>query len=279
MPLVQKSDNTLQEFDPAKLTRSLMRAGASEDIAKSVVQDIVVQMREGMTTHEIYSRAFSLLRSHRTRVAAHYSLKRAMLEFGPTGFPFEAYLAELFRALGYKTITDQYVQGRCVEHEVDVVMTKEDTGETTYVEAKFHNAIGYKTDLQVVLYVHARVEDIADGIRSRGGEKSAENVRGMLVTNTKFTDRVMQYAACRGLPLMSWDYPDRNNLHDIIEQTGLFPITALSSISHSAKESLLANKIVLCRDVISHQHSLKHAGVPEDRIPTVVAEAAGLCNA
>ena len=35
--------------------------------------------------------------------------------------PFEAYLAELFEREGYKTKIDQIVQGKCVEHEVDVV--------------------------------------------------------------------------------------------------------------------------------------------------------------
>ncbi len=267
----------MQEFDPSKLARSLIRAGADESTASQIAQEIASQIREGMTTHEIYSRAFALLRTYRGRVAAHYSLKRAMLEFGPTGFPFEKYLAEIFRARGYTTVTDQHIPGRCVEHEVDVVMTKDDPRETVYVEAKFHNTIGFKTDLQVALYVQARTEDI---IAARGETATSDHrIRGMLATNTKFTDLAMQYAICRDLALISWDYPEKGNLHDLTSQAGLYPITALSSLNHSAKETLLSNNVVLCRDVLMNKDVLAQAGVPERRIPAVVSEAAGLCNA
>ena len=123
-----------------------------------------------------------------------------MLDFGPSGFPFESYIAELFRAEGSQTLVDQIIQGGCVEHEVDVVVEK--PGGNVYVEAKFHNTLGLKSDLKVVLYVEARIEDIA---------KKYPGATGLVVTNTKFTDKAVEYAQCRGLELLAWDYPQHQN--------------------------------------------------------------------
>ena len=146
--LVAKADGTEEPFNPEKLVASLMRAGAEHGLARDIARAVEAPLVSGTTTHEIYRRAFAKLRDARRGVAARYSLKRALLEFGPSGFPFEAYLAELFRAEGYTAKTDQIVRGKCVEHEVDVVLQK--GGITTYVEAKFHNAAGFKTDLKTV---------------------------------------------------------------------------------------------------------------------------------
>ena len=77
---------------------------------------------------------------------------------GPTGFPFEQFVAEIFKAEAYSTITDQIVQGKCVEHEIDVVAWKEK--ELIMVEAKFHTDFNLKSDLKIVLYVKARYDDI-----------------------------------------------------------------------------------------------------------------------
>ena len=182
--LIAKADGTLEPFDERKLVTSLSRSGADTAAAYKIARDITATLQPGTTTAEIYRRAFMHLREHKRGVAARYSLKRAILDFGPSGFPFESYLAKLFEAEGWATRVDQIIQGRCVEHEVDVVMTKGE--ETVYVEAKFHNTAGFKTDLKTVLYVMARLEDIGKG-------------RGMVVTNTKFTTPPLQYSSCRGL--------------------------------------------------------------------------------
>jgi hypothetical protein len=197
--LVAKADGTQEPFDPRKLTQSLERAGAKHDVAEGVLKDIEKELWSGISTQEIYSRAFARLREHRHAVAARYSLKRAVLEFGPSGFPFESFIAQLFVAEGWEAKVDQIIQGHCVDHEVDVVLAK--GGETMYVEAKFHNAAGFKTDLKTVLYVKARVDDIGRG-------------RGLVVTNTRFTSKAVQYSTCAGLELLGWDYPLAGNIID-----------------------------------------------------------------
>ena len=198
--LVAKADGEQEPFNPEKLVSSLMRAGAEQSLARAVSGDIEAGLYNGITTQEIYRRAFSKLREARRGAAARYSLKRAILDFGPSGFPFESYISELFRAEGAQTKINQIIAGACVEHEVDVVV--EQNGVTTFIEAKFHNAAGFKTDLKTVLYVKARLDDIAAARKNKG---VVEPMRGLVVTNTKFTSLAAQYASCAGVDILSWE--------------------------------------------------------------------------
>ncbi len=258
---IAKSDGTSQEYQPQKLISSLERSGAEKEAAERIEREIEKELYDGITTQEIYSHAFSRLGSERRGTAARYSLKRAVLQFGPSGFPFESYIAELFRAEGYEAKVDQIIKGKCVEHEVDVVATK--GGQTVYVEAKFHNTPGFKSDLQTVLYVEARVEDI-------GG-------KGLVVTNTKFTDKAIQYAQCRGLELLAWDYPHGATLHDRIDRSGVYPVTALTTLSKREKMALLAERKVLCTALPGETDVLSRAGVSGKKAQAVLEEAGALC--
>jgi Holliday junction resolvase len=260
--LVTKADGTQQEFEPSKLLASLRRAGADDTVAAQVAQDIEGDLYRGITTGELYRRAFARLRQERVVYAARYSLKRAILDFGPSGFPFEAYIAELLRAEGYETQIDQIVKGSCAEHEVDVVAVK--GGETLYVEAKFHNSAGYKTDLKTTLYVKARMDDINKG-------------KGLIVTNTKFTSAAVHYAQCQNLELLSWEQPQGATLQDRIDTARVYPVTALTTLTRRQKTALLAEKVVLCNGLHEQEPVLRAAGVAKDKLGAVYEEASGLC--
>src|SRR3989344_1321709 len=260
--LIAKADGTTEEFIPEKLVSSLKRAGAKEHVAEAITRDIEQELWDGMSTEEIYSRAFARLREERHDLAARYSLKRAVLDFGPSGFPFEDYIGELFKAEGKSAAVRRIIKGKCVEHEVDVVV--EDEKVPLYVEAKFHNAAGFKTDLKIVLYVQARVDDIGGG-------------RGMVVTNTKFTSKAVEYSTCKGLELLGWDYPQGKTLHDRIETARLYPVTALTSLSHTEKVALLSQRVVLCKTLTDRGDILKHAGVSGGKADMVLEEVGALC--
>ena len=270
--LIAKADGQLEPFNPEKLISSLMRAGAEHPLALDISRDIETDLYNGITTQEIYRRAFSKLRDARRGAAARYSLKRAILEFGPSGFPFEAYISELFRAEGAQTQIDQMIKGACVEHEVDVVVKKD--GVVTFVEAKFHNAAGFKTDLKTVLYVKARLDDIAAERKNKG---AAEPMRGLVVTNTKFTSVAAQYAACAGVEVLSWEEPAGENLHDRIDAAGIYPVTALTTINRREKMALLSQKIVLCRALGADTRALATAGVTGQKADHVLEEVGALC--
>lgn len=268
--VIAKADGTPEEFKRKKLLFSLHRSGADSATAEHIATDIERELRSGMTTGEIYAKAFAHLRKHKRGIAARYSLKRAILDFGPSGFPFESYLAEMFRAEGFTAEVDQIVKGACVEHEVDAVLHR--GGEITYVEAKFHNAAGFKTDLKTALYVKARMDDIAAA--SRSNEKSG---KGLLVTNTKFTSHAIRYATCQGLTLLGWEYPKGATLQDRIESAGVYPITALTSINTRQKTALLQERMVLCNALQNRTDSLARAGITGTKAVEVLEEAGALC--
>ena len=270
--LVRKADGESEAYNPEKLSQSLLRSGAEPSAAAAIGAEIEKELYNGITTQEIYRRAFAKLKEHRHDAAARYSLKRAVMEFGPSGFPFEAYFAELLRSEGWACKIDQVVHGACVEHEVDVVATK--GKEILYVEAKFHNAAGFKTDLKTALYVKARLDDIA---KRRAEEKKTNVMRGLIVTNTKFTSQAHRYAACAGVELLSWEEPVGATLHDRIEKAGVFPVTALTTLNRREKMYLMNQKITLCRAVPGDTRALASAGVSGARADAVLEEVGALC--
>lgn len=275
--LITKADGTREAFDNHKLLASLARAGADRTAAREISELVGGELFDGITTQEIYRRAFARLREHRHGIAARYSLKRAVWDFGPSGFPFETYVAALLRAEGWEAVTDRIIMGGCVEHEVDVVAHK--GSEFLYVEAKFHNSPGFKTDLKTALYVKARMDDIR-AAKAAKKEKEGEKVlvRGLLVTNTKFTSHASHYASCAGLELLSWEQPAGRTLHDRIDAAGLYPVTALTTLSRREKILLLEKRIVLCSELISNTRALAEAGVTGVKATAVLEEAGALCD-
>ncbi len=270
--LIAKADGEQEPFNPEKLVSSLMRAGAEQSLARDISRGVESILYGGITTQEIYRHAFAKLREARRGAAARYSLKRAILDFGPSGFPFESYISELFRAEGAQTQINQIIKGKCVEHEIDVVSHKD--GVTTFVEAKFHNAAGFKTDLKTVLYVKARLDDIAAARTDKGIK---EPMHGLIVTNTKFTSVAAKYSSCAGVEILGWEEPLGKTLHDRIDTVGLYPITALTTINRKEKMALLSQKIVLCNSVSADTRGLAVAGITGQKADHVLEEVGALC--
>jgi len=266
---VTKSDGTKQLFEEEKLVESLRRVGTSEEVIDLVVEEVEKGMKDGMTTSEIYSQAFTLLRKHSYSTAVKYSIRRAMLELGPEGFPFEKYVARIFKMRGYEAVTDQTLLGKCVEHEVDVVAWKDD--ELAMVEAKYHNEFNLKSDLKVVLYVKARFDDLSSNEFDYGGKKRKLTDR-YLFTNTKFTDKAIKYGECSGLKLIGWNYPKNGNLHDIIEDNKLHPISCITSLSRDQKKELVNLGILACVDIQEKPTILGSVGMKDEDIGRVLAE-------
>lgn len=275
--LVVKSTGEHQVFDPSKLIFSLKRAGADSAQAHEITKHIEAELFDGMTTNDIYRHAFDLLRSSpiKSAVAVKYSMKRAVSELGPNGFPFEKFIAEIFKAKGYEAVTDQVVQGHCVDHEIDVVAWK-DT-DLVMVEAKFHNEQGLKSDIKVALYIKSRFDDLA-GLKYEYGGKKRKLTKCFLITNTKFTDHAIAYAECQGLNLIGWNYPKKGNLEDLIEESGLHPLTALSSLSELDKKKLLDQGLVLCKQLGTSVEALASYGIDKARIPDVLLEVKTICK-
>lgn len=272
-----KADREKEIFDIEKLKDSLRRAGADEAHINEISQIIQSELKEGMTTTNIYKRAFSLLKKKDKIVASKYSVRRAIFDLGPNGFPFEDFIGEIYRQKKYKVRVGQIINGHCVIHEMDVVAQNDK--EIVMVEAKFHNNTGLKSDLKTVLYVKARFDDIEDGdfYKKYGKQKP---LKRFLFTNTKFSSRAVQYANCAGLNLVGWNYPiEGDNLQNLIEETGLHPLTCLNSLTKKEKGKFLNQGIVLCKDLRGGGKTiLKSAGLNNRRLQEVLKEIKILCK-
>lgn len=269
--LITKADGEKEPFDAGKLEHSLALAGASSTMRARVTAHILRELKPGITTEEIYRHAFEMLKKEEaTPVAARYSVKRAVFALGPSGFPFEQFLAEVLRAHGWKVQTGVILNGRCAPHEVDVL--GERRGKKIGIEAKFHNDPGGKTDIKDALYVKARYDDL------KAAPLASQRVdEGWLVTNTQFTRNAVHYAQCSGLTLLGWDYPRNRGLFRMIEEARVHPLTCLTTLSEGEKQRFLTQKVVLCKAVIA-PHLLREYGIKPEKIPHVLEEAKQLCG-
>lgn len=244
--VIVKANGQHETFDTEKLRFSLLHAGASEEATEEVVKHLVPDLHHGMTTHEIYKHAFEILAKISKPVARSYSLRRAVMQLGPSGFPFEDFVAELLRAKGFQAVTRQTVLGGCVPHEVDVVAYNDK--KLIMVEAKFHNELGTKSDLKVVLYIKARFDDIGENVFNYGHD-NRKVTDSWLITNTKFSSTAVHYGMCHNMTLIGWNYPEDGSLQKMIEEAKLHPITCLNSLSQEEKKTLVTHGVVLCSNI------------------------------
>lgn len=266
---ITKADGTREKFDVEKLEASLKRAGANSKVAQDIIDTIEGELMDGITTKEIYHRAFSLLKKEEKPVALTYSLKRAIMELGPSGFPFEKFIAEIFKFKGYNAETGKIVRGFCVEHEVDVVAWNKE--KLIMCEAKFHNDPGMKSDLKVALYVKARFDDLRKMTYKYGKERKLDE--GWLITNTKFSSTAIEYGSCQGgLIMVGWNYPPRGNLHDMVLEAKLHPVTCLTSLTGREKKFLLQQGLVLCKSILENPGLLPLMGLSPVKAKKVLEE-------
>jgi len=268
---VTKGTGEQVAFDAEKLRSALKRSGAQPNEVNQIIRQVESRLYEGISTKKIYQIAYSILRKKSHHAAGRYRLKKAIMELGPTGYPFEKFVGRLFESDGFKAEVGQLVQGKCIQHEVDVVATK--PGNQVMVECKFHSDSSRRSDVKVALYIHSRFLDLKAAWENAEQFNTDTNYRGMVVCNTRFSEDAMQFAKCAGLDLVSWDYPSGNSLKDWVDRSGYHPITALQSLKKREKQELLEEGIVLCRDLKNHPDFLRKMGFNERQLSKVLKEA------
>jgi hypothetical protein len=274
MLIITKANGEREPFDSNKLKRSLYRSGASKQIVEKVATQVQANIKNNESTSEIYKKAFKRLKQERSSIAAvRYSLKKAILELGPTGYPFEYFVAKLFEAQGYNVQVGKIFDGLCVCHELDIVANK--GNETILVEAKFRNIPGASVGVKVPLYMKSRFDDI---LLKKNKEKR-KDFRCMIFTNSRFSRDAIRYSRCSGaLDLVGWSYPNNKGLEKIVEKLGLHPITVLDILSKKEKEKLFKNGFVVCRDINQNPRKLKKIALPKNKITKIIDQSESLCN-
>ena len=273
--LIKKYSGEYEAFDVNKLINSLRRSRADEDIIQDIARKVQEQIEEGMTTKKIYQLAFKMLKRKSRVSASKYKLKKALMELGPTGFPFEKLVGKLLAHEGFSTQVGVIVQGNCVQHEVDVIAQK---GNKHYmIECKYHSDQGRFCNVKIPLYIHSRFLDVEKQWKHQKGHE-AKLHKGAVYTNTRFTTDAIQYGKCVGMLMTSWDYPRGNGLKDRIDKSGLHPLTALTTLTKAEKTKLLDEGIVLCKELHESPKLLEKIGIDKKRHKKVLEDSRELCG-
>lgn len=259
---VLKATGQIEPFNEGKLRLSIQRAGIPTDLRENVLVHVKSKLYDQISTSEIYKHVVEFLENSSYPFSrAKYSLKQAIMDLGPTGYPFEDYTSEILKMEGYETLVRQILAGKCISHEIDIIVRKNNI--SSMVECKFHNMPGTKSQVHVSLYTKARFDDI----------KEKHNLTDVwLVTNTKITPDALNYATCSNMKVISWDYPQNYSFRDLIEKYKLHPITVLSSLSQNQKQQLTGNHVVLAKDVCKDPAVLDILGLPEDKKNSILSE-------
>lgn len=270
-----KASGAQAVFKIKKLIASLRKAGATEQLALNIARQIEQSLYEGMTTKEIYKKAFSILRKNDRPLAARYSLKKAIMELGPSGFPFEKFIAAILQQEGYKVQVGKFIKGFCVQHEVDVIAEKDN--QHFMIECKFHSDSSRNCNVKIPLYIQSRYLDILKKWEKAPGHTTKFH-QGWIATNTRFTTDAIQYGTCAGLYLLGWNHPRQGSLKERIDASGLHPVTCLTTLTKREKQLLLEKMIVLSKDICEDDKALLSIGLKGTRIKKVMAEAKALCK-
>ena len=272
---VTKFSGEIVNFDKDKLIHSLRKSGANEAAVFQVIHEIERELYEGIPTKKIYKLAFQLLKKFSNVHAARYNLRTAIQSLGPAGFFFEKFIAKVFECEGYQTQTNLILEGKCVTHEVDVLLKKENS--VSMVECKFHGSQDAKTDVKVPMYILSRFNDLKD--RDFQLFKSNYSIQNCwITTNNRFTDEAVKFASCSKLSLLSWDYPIGNSLKNKIDLNQIYPVTCLTTLTMAEKDKLLVQDIITALDLIQHADWLSKIELSPNRIKNVLLEANQLCN-
>lgn len=272
---VKKYSGELEDFSIAKLEHSLQKCGATQEEIATVVDYIEPWIYDGISTDEIHRRIFSFLKKIDRVRASKYNLKRAIFDLGPTGYPFERLVGALLRQKGFKTKVGVILKGSCVDHEIDVLAEKQ--GNVYAIECKFHSDSKFSSNVKIPLYINSRFLDIQKKWNS-DPKKSTHLKQGWLVTNTRFTTDALQYGQCIGLTLLSWNHPKNHGIEHHIDTFGLYPVTALTSLTKNEKHRLIAMDVILTMELKNRPEILEQLRLTPSKTQKVLSEIHQLCH-
>ncbi|MDP2631232.1 MAG: ATP cone domain-containing protein [Candidatus Uhrbacteria bacterium] len=270
--MIIKSDGSKVEYDGAKLRRSISRTGARKQLVEDVAADVEAQIKEGMTTGEIYRVVREELKKQSSCFACRYNLRAGILKLGPAGFKFEKYVASILKAYQYNAyVPEDDLEGSCVMHEVDVIAEK--NGRRFFIEAKFRNRFQDNVDLKDTMATWSRFLDLVDGA-AVGKCPHFDEV--WIVTNAQFSDHALKFGVCKGIHMIGWNEPDERPLAGMVDNMTLYPITVLDGMKQSELEAFSEHDIMLCREVVDFdpEELAGKIGFSEERASDVIAQCA-----
>ncbi len=260
-----------EPFSLVKVLRSARRAGASKDLAQKVALEIEKIVYPGIKTSEIFRKVHQFLKKEDKQSSLRFSLKEAMRKLGPSGFPFEKYIGEIFSAHKYEVSLNRKIKGKFALHEIDFLARNK---EKLYIgECKFRIFPGEKIDLAIVLAFYAKFLDLKNG----NYFNLPRNVvlKPILVTNAKFSSQAIRYANGMEIELLGWRHPPSRGLEFMIEAEQLYPITILPSFKGYLMEACSQARLMFARDMLKRSSGeiAGEIGIDENKLSPLVKEA------
>ena len=262
MIYVTKADGSKQPFDKQKIINTCLRLQATLEQAQSIVDKIQARAYDGIPTKKILQMVFQYMKKYRPAVGYQIDLKQAiaMLRSKPD---FEIFVAKLFEAMGYEVETNLIIQGKCIEHEIDVVARK--GNEVTLIEVKHHVNHHTYSGLDVFLQLNSTLEDLKEGYET--GKNNFKFTRAILICNTKVSEHAKRYALCRGLEFIAWKFPPEKGLERLVEEYKLYPITFLKNIERNEVYKLADAGIVTVKQLLDDAEKISEkSGINKNRI-------------
>ncbi|MCL5010761.1 MAG: hypothetical protein M1127_00925 [Patescibacteria group bacterium] len=244
---VVNSKGEQEPFSFKKVSRSAQRAGANRQLAQKIAAEIEKRVYPGAATSVIFNEVRKLLRGENPAASLRFNLKQAMKDLGPTGFPFEKYVAAVLGRLGYQVKINQFISGAWLKnYEIDFIAKKGDV--LKIGECKYRREAGGSVDQEIALANFARFLDIQNNLPAK--RKNPLQLRSFLITNAKFTSRAAKYCRAAGVELLGWNYPKNRGLEYLIEENGLYPITILPSLKRYFSCVMARCDLMLATDVL-----------------------------
>ena len=262
MIYVTKADGSKQPFDKQKIINTCLRLQATLEQAQSIADRIQAKAYDGIPTRKILQMIFQHMKKYRPAIGYQIDLKQAiaMLRSKPD---FEIFVAKLFEAMEYEVETNLIMQGKCIEHEIDVIARK--GNEVILIEVKHHVNHHTYSGLDVFLQMNSTLEDLKEGYEI--GKNKLKFTRAILICNTKVSDHARRYALCRGLEFIAWKFPPEKGLERLIEEYKLYPITFLKNIERGEAHKLADIGIVTVKQLLDDAEKIsKKSGINKNRI-------------
>ena len=270
MKHVTKSDGSLQPFDPGKVRRTLRNMGVSAKEADRIADEIEELVPDGVPTSAVFRRIRAQASAVRPAVRHRTNLRRALSHLRPKP-DFEEFVRVLLRENGYRVRTGCVLAGRCGEHEVDAIATKD--GTTIFVEVKHHVSQRRVTGLDESRIARAIIEDLQEGFRM--GRCPVAIDGALIVCNTRLSEHAKRYATCRGIGHIGWDYPEGRNLQTMIEETESYPVTIVAGLTRPVSAELAAAGIVTAKQIAyGDAETIAHdTGIPLKEVLLIAGRA------
>jgi hypothetical protein len=243
--IVTKFDRSKEEYNSEKVYYTLLKRGASEEEAATILKEIEKELYNGIKTKEILNLMDKNLKLYVKHKPTRKDLRTAigLIISAPD---FEVFARRLLIAEGYEVQPNQVIQGHCVTHEIDGVAAK--NGELCYVETKHHSKTHIYTPFIDTLAAKAKFDDIKQGYSE--GKNNFNFDKVIIICNTRLTSHANQYAKCMGIDHIGWKTPPENGVESIIARHNLYPVTILDSLTKKEHQKLSVSGIITLNDLL-----------------------------